>query len=191
MLSNAGQQAVACWPVLRELARHIRSLDEQVEVARARLDELTCQAARAVRDIHGVGAITAAQLLVAVGDNSERIRSEAALAKLCGVAPLQASSGKTRRHRLNRGNRTANHALWRIAMVRHNSDPGTKAYSTRLCAEGRSDREIMSCVKRFIVRELYEALTRQAAAPTGPQLGELRHHTGLLRLVVQPFDILV
>jgi len=173
--------AVACRQVLRELARHIHSLDEQADAARARLDELTGEAAPAVRDMHGVGAVTAAQLLTAVGDNPDRIRSEAALAKLCGVAPLQASSGKTHRHRLNRGgNRTANHALWRIGMVRRNSEPRTQAYFERRRAEGRSDREIMRCVKRFIVRELYQALTRPTAAvPTGTQLRELRHQAGL------------
>lgn len=173
--------AVACRQVLRTLARHILSLDQQADATRVQLDELTCQAAPAVRDMHGVGAITAAQLLTAVGDNPERIHSEAALAKLCGVAPLQASSGKTRRHRLNRGgNRTANHALWRIGMVRRNSEPRTQAYFERRRAEGRSDREIMRCVKRFIVRELYQALTRPAAAvPTGTQLRELRHQAGL------------
>ena len=93
--------AAACRQVLRELARLLLSLDQRVDAARVRLDELTAEAAPAVRDMYGVGAVTAAQLLVAVGDNPERIRSEAALAKLCGVAPLQASSGKTRRHRLN------------------------------------------------------------------------------------------
>jgi len=173
--------AVACRQVLRTLARHILSLEGQADAARARLDELTCEAAPAVRDMHGVGAITAAQLLTAVGDNPERIHSEAALAKLCGVAPLQASSGKTRRHRLNRGgNRTANHALWRTAMIRRNHDPRTQAYFERRRAEGRSDREILRCVKRFIVRELYQALTRPAAAvPTGDELRELRHLAGL------------
>ena len=168
--------AAACRQVLRELARHVLVLEERADTARAQLDVLTAQAAPALRDMHGVGALTAAQLLVAVGDNPQRIRSEAALAKLCGVAPLQASSGKTHRHRLNRGgNRQANHALWRIAMVRRNSDARTQTYVARRRAEGLSDREILRCLKRFIVRELYRALTRpMPAAPTGARLRELR-----------------
>ena len=172
---------VACRQVLRELARHILVLEERAETARTELDVLTDQAAPALRDMHGVGALTAAQLLVAVGDNPQRIRSEAALAKLCGVAPMQASSGKTRRHRLNRGgNRQANHALWRIAMVRRNSDARTQTYVARRRAEGLSDREILRCLKRFIVRELYRALTRPIpVVPTGAQLRTLRIDAGL------------
>lgn len=184
--------AAACRHVLRELARHLLSLDQQADAARVRLDELTAEAAPAVRDMYGVGVVTAAQLLVAVGDNPERVRSEAALAKLCGVAPLQASSGKTQRHRLNRGgNRMANHALWRIAMVRRNNEPRTRDYFARRRTEGLSDREIMRCVKRFIVRELYRALTRPAAAvPTGAELRALRHQAGLTqRQVAEQLDV--
>lgn len=181
--ARAGDDVVAsaCRQVLRELARHILTLEQRADAARAQLDALTAEAAPALRDLYGVGVITAAQLLVTVGDNPERIRSEAALAKLCGVAPLQASSGKTHRHRLNRGgNRTANHALWRIAMVRRNNEPRTQAYFARRRAEGLSDREIMRCVKRFIVRELYRALTRSApAVPSGAELRALRHEAGL------------
>lgn len=191
---RAGDDVVAsaCRQVLRELARHLLILEQQADAARVRLDELTSEAAPAVRDMYGVGVITAAQLLVAVGDNPERLHSEAALAKLCGVAPLQASSGKTRRHRLNRGgNRTANHALWRTAMVRRNNEARTQAYFARRRAEGLSDREIMRCVKRFIVRELYQALTRPAAsAPTGEQLRALRHLAGLTqRQVADQLDV--
>ena len=86
-------------------------------------------------DLSGVGARTAALLLVAAGDNAERITSEAAWAHLCGVAPIHASSGKTVRHRLNRGgNRQANHALWRIVFTRMSSDPRTRAYVERRSA---------------------------------------------------------
>ena len=90
------------------------------------------------------------------GDNPERLRSESALAALCGVSPLEASSGKVVRHRLNRGgNRAANNALWTITLVRMRSDPRTKAYVARRTSEGKSLKEIQRCLKRYIIRELY------------------------------------
>ena len=107
----------------------------------------------------GVGVRTAALLLVAAGDNAERITSEAAFAHLCGVAPIHASSGKTIRHRLNRGgNRQANHALWRIVFTRMSSDPRTRAYVERRSLEGRSKPEIMRVLKRYVAREVYHHL---------------------------------
>jgi len=112
-----------------------------------------------MRQQFGVGPNTAATLLSVAGDNPERLRSEAALAALCGVNPLEASSGKTVRHRLNRGgNRAANNALWTIAMVRMRSDPRTKAYVARRTKEGKSSKEIQRCLKRYIVRELYPVI---------------------------------
>jgi Transposase IS116/IS110/IS902 family len=93
--------------------------------------------------------------------NAERIRSEAAFAHLCGVAPIHASSGKTVRHRLNRGgNRQANHALWRIVFTRMSSDPRTRAYVERRTFEGRSKPEIMRVLKRYVAREVYRHLPR-------------------------------
>jgi hypothetical protein len=90
------------------------------------------------------------------GDNPERLKSEAALAALCGVNPLPASSGKTIRHRLNRGgSRAANNALWTIAMVRMRSDPRTRVYVERRTKEGLTLKEIHRCLKRYIIRELY------------------------------------
>lgn len=109
-----------------------------------------------LRNEFGVGAQTAAVLVCVAGDNPERLKSEAALAALCGVSPLQASSGKTKRHRLNRGgDRAANNALWTIAMVRMRSDPRTQAYVARRSSQGMSRKEIQRCLKRYIVRELY------------------------------------
>jgi transposase len=100
--------------------------------------------------------LTAAILLSVAGDNPERLKSEAALASLCGVNPLPASSGKTVRHRLNRGgSRVANNALWTIAMVRMRSDARTRVYVERRTNEGLSTKEIQRCLKRYIVRELY------------------------------------
>ena len=101
----------------------------------------------------------AAILLVAAGDNPERLRNEAAFARLCGVAPLQASSGKVIRHRLNRGgNRQANHALYRIILSRLSSDPDTKRYVHRRTTEGKSTAEIVRCLKRYAAREVFKHL---------------------------------
>ena len=98
-------------------------------------------------------------MLVAAGDNADRIRSEAAFAHLCGVAPVHASSGKTVRHRLNRGgNRQANHALWRIVFTRMSSDPRTRLYVERRLNEGRTKPEIMRVLKRYVAREVYRHL---------------------------------
>jgi transposase len=109
---------------------------------------------------HGVGTHTAAILLIAAGDNPHRLSSSAAFAALCGVSPIPASSGRTTRHRLNPGgNRQANHALWRIAMVRLSHHQPTKDYATRRRAEGLSTREIIRCLKRYIAREIYQAIT--------------------------------
>nr|WP_218121784.1 transposase [Desulforhopalus singaporensis] len=117
---------------------------------------MTAKSAERVRKQFGVGPQTAALLLSVAGDNPERLRSEAALASLCGVNPLEASLGKTVLHRLNRGgNRAANNALWTIAMVRMRSDPRTLVYVARRTAEGKSVKEIHRCLKRYIIRELY------------------------------------
>ena len=94
------------------------------------------------------------------GDNPQRLRSEAAFAHLCGVAPIPASSGRTHRHRLNRGgDRQANNALWRIALVRMRCHPPTRAYVERRTKQGLSKLDIMRCLKRYIAREVYHHLT--------------------------------
>ena len=110
-------------------------------------------------DMHDLDMIVAQ--LVAAGDNPERIRNEAAWANLCGVAPLEASSGKQRRHRLSRaGNRQANHALWRIVFTRMASDPRTRIYVERRTEEGLSKPEVMRVLKRYVARETYRLLPR-------------------------------
>ena len=107
----------------------------------------------------GVGVEVAGQLLVTAGDNPQRLVSEAAFAMLCGAAPLPASSGRTHRHRLNRGgDRQANAALNRIVLCRLYHDPRTRAYVARRTAEGLSKPEIIRCLKRYITREIYTAL---------------------------------
>jgi transposase len=105
---------------------------------------------------YGVGSYVAATLMVTAGDNPERLKEEPSFAALCGVSPLQASSGKTQRHRLNRGgSREANNALWTIALIRMRSDPKTQLYTAKRSAEGKSIKEIQRCLKRYIARELY------------------------------------
>ena len=110
--------------------------------------------------LYGLGPDTAASLLVAAGDNPDRLHTERSWAHLCGVTPIPASSGKTTRHRLNRGgDRHANAALYRIVLTRMSSDPRTRAYVTRRRAEGRSNREIVRCLKRYVARETFKHLT--------------------------------
>ena len=104
----------------------------------------------------GIGPDTAAELLIVFGDNPERVTSEAAFAKLCGVAPIPASSGMTNRHRLAwNGHRQANAALYRTAIVRMQHHQPTKDYVARRTAEGLSKRDIIRCLKRFIAREVH------------------------------------
>lgn len=144
---------------LRSLARRVISLDEELDRLNGLVGPLVEQAAPALLARLGVGPDVAARLLVAAGDNPQRLHSEAAWARLCGVAPLEASSGKVQRHRLNRGgNRDANSALWRIVMVRMSCDPRTRAYVERRTKQGRSNREIIRCLKRYVARELYTYL---------------------------------
>jgi transposase len=111
----------------------------------------------------GVGTQVAATLLATAGDNPGRLRTEASFAALCGASPVDASSGKQRRHRLNRGgDRLANSALWRIVFTRMSCDPRTKAYVARRTAEGKTTKEIMRCLKRYVAREVYKALVTGA-----------------------------
>ncbi len=148
---------------LRELGRRSEFLDDQIE----RLDDLIVPLvtvrAPGLLALYGVGPETAALLLVSAGDHPERLRSEAAWAHLCGVAPIPASSGKRTRHRLNRGgDRQANHALWRIVITRMSSHPPTRAYVDRRTKEGLSKKEIIRCLKRYAAREVYPLLRAPA-----------------------------
>ena len=146
---------------MRTLARRVIALEDGNDTIDALLAQLVAATAPDLAGLYGVGTDTAAILLVAAGDNAERLRSEAAWAHLCGVAPLPASSGKVTRHRLNRGgNRQANHALWRIVFTRMSSEPRTRAYVTRRLEEGLSKPEIMRVLKRYVAREVYRYLPR-------------------------------
>jgi transposase len=150
---------------MRELAQRVLDLDQRREQVRSRLDRITAIVAPELVAIKGIGPDVAATLLLAAGDNPERLRNERSFAALCGTSPVQASSGKTQRHRLNRGgDRQANSALWRITLVRMNSDQRTKAYMAKRLSEGKSKKEAMRCVKRYIAREVFNALPKKAAA---------------------------
>jgi transposase len=144
---------------LRELARRVQSLEAECERLDAVLEPLVAATAPDLVACFGVGTDTAGALLVSAGDNPQRLRSEAAFAHHCGVAPIDASSGLTTRKRLNRGgDRTANQALWRIVMVRMVHDPRTRTYVERRTREGRSKREIIRSLKRYVARQLYRHL---------------------------------
>jgi transposase len=147
---------------MRTLARRVLTLVEDNHALDGILAELVAATAPRLLELYGVGIDTAAILLVAAGDNAQRVRSEAAWAHLCGVAPLPATSGKvTQRHRLNRGgNRQANHALWRIVFTRMASEPRTRIYMQRRLDEGLSKPEIVRILKRYVARETYRHLPR-------------------------------
>ncbi len=144
---------------MRSLARQAVTLRAEIKDLDAIITTLLDRTAPRLLARHGVGPDSAAVLLIAAGDNPDRLRSEAAFARLCGAAPLEASSGPTVRHRLSRaGNRQANAALHSIVLVRMVSDPDTRAYVTRRRAQGRTSLEIMRCLKRFVAREIYHQL---------------------------------
>ncbi len=144
---------------LRALARRCRCLTEEITTHDELLDVLTAEAVPTLRAAFGIGPDVAAEMLIVAGDNPERIRSEAAFAKLCGACPIPASSGVTHRHRLFRGgHRQANAALHRVAMVRRRWHAPTMAYVARRTAEGLSKRDILRCLKRYVAREIYRAL---------------------------------
>ena len=160
---NAGRDAVmfATTLAMRTLARRVLDIDADCARLHDELAQLVKATAPTLLALPGVGVHTAALLLIAAGDNAERITSEAAFAHFCGVAPIHASSGKTIRHRLNRGgDRQANHALWRIVFTRMGSDQRTRVYVDRRLAEGRSKPEIMRILKRYVAREIYRHLPR-------------------------------
>ena len=146
---------------VRTLARRVVALDEETTHIDELLAVLVAETAPSLLALHGVGVEGAASLLVTAGDNPGRLRSEAAWAHLCGVSPIEASSGKVVRHRLNRGgDRQANSALWRIVVVRMVSHAPTRAYVERRTKEGRSKREIIRMLKRYVAREVYRHLPR-------------------------------
>lgn len=181
---------------LKQLARRIEFLTEQIDELEQQLNTLCAQANRALLGAYGVGPHNAAQLLTAAGDNPQRITSESAFAKLCGVCPIPASSGKTERHRLNRaGDRRANNALYNIVLVRMRYDQRTRDYVERRTADGKTKPEIIRCLKRYVAREIYQLLTNPPEIPIGHNIRQQRENAGItltrlaLELDVAPITI--
>lgn len=177
---DPAEPAEATKIALRTLARQHQALTVDLDTLRARLDELTTHANPALRHAIGVGPDVASILLIAAGDNPERLTTEAAFAALCGASPVEASSGKHVSHRLNKGgNRDANHALWRIVMVRMTCHQPTKDYVARRRSEGKSQRFIIRCLKRYIAREIHQLLLNPQIATNGRDLRAARRQLGL------------
>lgn len=165
--SDLGDPTQGIKTALRRLARRCQHLSEEITEADAELEILLTATAPQLLEQVGVGTEVAAQLLITAGDNPERLRSEAAFASLCGVSPLPASSGRTDRHRLNRGgDRAANSALYTVVMVRMRYDQRTRDYVARRTEQGLTKREIMRCLKRYVVRELLPLIREALAEPT-------------------------
>lgn len=157
--------AAAMSYALSAMAQRWLQLQGEIETHRQHLSALTEQTAPALLQAVGVGPDTAAQMLMTFGGRN-RVQSEAGFAKMCGVCPIPASSGKRQRYRLNRGgNRQANAALFRIVIVRMRWHEATKAYVSRRQAEGLSKREIIRCLKRYVAREIYHLIRQEPPAP--------------------------
>ncbi|MER6409301.1 transposase [Streptomyces viridosporus] len=161
---DATGPAAAARHTLRLPARRIQHLTEEIDDLNQRITEAVKAGSPGLLDVRGVGPDSAAALLIAAGDNPERLTSEASFAALCGTSPVEASSGKTQRRRLNRGgDRQANAALYRIVLSRLHWDDRTRNYPQRRLAEGKTRREVIRCLKRYIAREAYRLIV-----PTGP-----------------------
>jgi transposase len=144
---------------LHDLAVRWQQLTNQMRSLEASLSELLSELTPSLLAESGVGLDTAAKLLIAAGEQPDRLRNEASFAALCGVSPVEASSGKHQRHRLNRGgDRQANNALHTVVLHRWRCCPETRAYIDRRRAEGKTDREIRRCLKRALARRLHRLL---------------------------------
>ena len=152
---------------LRSVAQRARALRDEIRVLDAQTKALLAATAPTTLAVFAMGPDTTAALLVTIGDNPDRLRSERAFARLCGVAPIPASSGKTNRHRLHRGgDRSANRALHIAVIVRMRYCPRTRAYVNRRTAQGRTKNEIIRCLKRYLAREIYRTLRTDYSALT-------------------------
>jgi transposase len=151
---------------LAAMAKRWSQLHEEIEGHTQHLTTLTQAAAPELVQAFGIGPDTAAEMLLTFGENADRVHSEAAFAKMCGVCPIPASSGKTQRHRLNRGgNRQANAALFRVVIVRMRWHQPTQDYVARRTAQGLSKREIIRCLKRYVAREIYHLIRKTCPTP--------------------------
>jgi hypothetical protein len=155
---------------IRRLALALRDAAREVKANRAELDTIVSELVPGLTSRPGIGPVSAAQAIVSFSCPG-RCRHDAAFARLAGTSPLEASSGQTTRHRLNRGgDRALNKAIHIIATSRMRCDPATIAYVTRRRAEGKTNREIRRCLKRYIARQLYRALTTAMTPPSPEQL---------------------
>ena len=163
--------ATATIYTLRRLAQRIQTLTtEERELQRHIIVVLDIHAPQLLQR-HGIGPDSASALLVTAGDNPDRMHTEASFAALCGVSPIEASSGKTRRRRLNRGgDRRANAALYRIALTRARSDQRTRDYLDRRTTQGRTRREAIRCIKRYLAREIYHLIGQHDLADQTPRI---------------------
>jgi len=149
---------------LHDLARRWVALDAEIKALETDLARLLHELVPSVMAEHGVGPDVAAKLVIAAGENPDRLRSDASFAALCGASPVEASSGKHTAHRLNRGgNRQANNALHTVAMHRWRTCKETHAYIAKKRAEGKTDRAIRRCLKRALARRLHRLLTHDLA----------------------------
>ncbi|MFF2254058.1 IS110 family transposase [Streptomyces sp. NPDC058142] len=182
---------IAVLTALKSLARRVKELTAEHEALTRALDGEVTTHNPGLRAAYGVGPDTAAQLLITAGGNPERMRSEASFAALCGAAPVPASSGRTNRHRLSRGGaRTANAALYRIALVRMSGDARTRAYVARQTAAGRTKKEIIRMLKRAIAREVFRCLTTTVTIPGIADLRPMRQAKNItLTAVAQHFAV--
>lgn len=152
---------------MRTIALRARALADETTTLDNQIQALLAATAPKTLSVFAMGPDTTAALLVAAGDNPDRLRSEAAFARLCGVAPIPASSGKTNRHRLHRGgDRSANRALHIAVIVRMRYCTRTRTYVARRTAEGLTKPEIIRCLKRYLAREIYHTIRTDYAALT-------------------------
>lgn len=170
-----------CVEALKSCARALLSARREAEALEEKMRPLVLRACPALVAARGVGVVVAATLAVAAGSNPSRMGSEAAFSMFCGTSPIPASSGKTTRHRLNRGgDRGANQAIHEIARVRMATDERTRVYVRRKVSEGKSGREAVRCLCRFIAREVYGLLTaEQEPLPSPGRLADARRAAGL------------
>lgn len=159
----------SCKRAMLAITKRWRALDNEARDMQRHIKTILDATASDLLAEHGVGYETAAQLLITAGDNANRLRRESSFAALCGSSPVKASSGRTQRHRLNRGgDRSANSALWSIVRTRMVSHQPTKDYVARRTAEGLSKQEIMRCLKRYLARQLFPIITN-ITRPGSPQ----------------------
>jgi transposase len=178
---DLGDPGQATKTALRRLARRHQQLSEEITEADRELHQLVRDVAPALLDLPGVGPEVAGQVLISLGDNADRLKSEAAFAHLCGAAPIPARSGRTHRHRFNRGgDRSANNDLYVVVLGRMRHDARIRAYVERRTHEGLAKPEIIRCLKRYVAREIYNTLN--LATPAKKRDNCLPDHMSIDRL---------